>query len=354
MTVPSRPVEEWTGSITAPAAADEAAVRAHLDDLTKPPGSLGQIEDIACRLALILGDPPPELHPRVVLVLAGDHGVTAQGVSAYPSEVTAQMCRNIADGGAAVSVFARAARADVVVADLGVGEPVSYPGVRDHNVVRGTADLSVEPALSDAEVARAVQAGATLVRDRAPAARVIATGEMGIGNTTAAAAVTAALLGVAPSEVVGSGTGVDEDGVRRKRRVIEDGLGRVPEGAGASRVLAEVGGAELAGLVGVVLEAARRGKPVVLDGFIATAAGLTAARLAPAVRDYLFASHLSTEPGHALQLQALDLEPLLDLRLRLGEGSGAALALPLLDAAAAMLREMRTFSAAGVSGREEG
>ncbi|MDZ7778468.1 MAG: nicotinate-nucleotide--dimethylbenzimidazole phosphoribosyltransferase [Gemmatimonadota bacterium] len=348
-----RTVEERVGSIAAPTAAGEREVRAHLDDLTKPPGSLGRLEDVACRLARILGDPPPDLHPRVVLVLAGDHGVTAQGVSAYPAEVTAQMCRNIADGGAAVSVFARVARADVVVADLGVRKPVAYPGVCDQNVVRGTADLSVERALSDADVARAVQAGADLVRDRAPAARVVATGEMGIGNTTAAAAVTAALLGADPAEVVGAGTGVDREGVLRKCRVITKALQRVPADASPIRALSEVGGAELAGLVGVVLEATRRGKPVVLDGFIATAAALAAVRIAPDVQDYLFASHLSTEPGHALQLRALELDPLLDLRLRLGEGSGAALALPLLDAAAAMLREMRTFSAAGVSGREE-
>lgn len=343
-------VGELTDAISPPVAASEREVRAHLDDLTKPPGSLGRLEDVACRLACILGDPPPVLEPRAVMVLAGDHGVAAHGVSAYPAEVTVQMCRNIADGGAAVSVFARHARADVVVADLGVRTRVGHRGVVDRNVVRGTADLSTGPALRHEEVERAILAGAGLVRDLASPPKIIATGEMGIGNTTSAAAVTAALLSLPAGRVVGPGTGVDTAGVARKQRLIEVALERLPDAPTPLEVLAEVGGVEIAGLVGVVLEAAGRGVPVVLDGFISTAAGLIAVRMAPSAVHYLFASHRSTEPGHALQLEALGAEPLLDLGLRLGEGSGAVLALPLLDAAAAMLREMATFSSAGVSG----
>lgn len=344
-------VQKLIDSVHLPSGADETAVRVHLDNLTKPPGSLGRLEDVACRLARILGDPPPELEPRAVIVLAGDHGVVARGVSAYPADVTIQMCRNIADGGAAVSVLARCTAADVVVADLGVRTPVEHPGVLDMNVVRGTADLSSGPALTAREVDRAILTGSGLVRDAAPDARVIATGEMGIGNTTAAAAVTAALLSLSPAQVVGPGTGIDALGLERKRAVIETALTRLPPHPHPLQVLAEVGGAELAGLVGVVLESAAHGVPVVLDGFISTAAGLAAVHLAPNVSEYLFASHRSTEPGHTLQLAALGLDPLLDLGLRLGEGSGAVLALPLMDAAAAVLREMATFSSAGVSGK---
>lgn len=336
-------------SVLPPSGAREEDVRRRLDDLTKPPGSLGRLEDLACRLAVILGDPPPPLHPRAILVLAGDHGVVARGVSAYPAAVTAQMCRNIAGGGAAVSVLGRVASAQVIVADFGLGEPAASPGVLDRSVVRGTRDLSLVPALSDAEVERAVLAGADLVRREAADARVVALGEMGIGNTTAAAGIAAALLDLPPARLVGPGTGVDRAGIERKRRALEAALARLPAGAPPLRVLAEVGGAEIAGLVGVVLEAARRGRPVLLDGFITTAAALLAVRLAPAAAPYLIASHRSAEPGHALMLEALGLDPLLDLGLRLGEGSGAALALPLLDAAAAILREMATFETAGVS-----
>lgn len=342
-------VEALAASVREPNAARAEDVRRHLDDLTKPPGSLGRLEDLACKLARILGDPPPTLVPRSLVVLAGDHGVTMHGVSAYPAEVTGQMCLNIADGGAAVSALARAAGAEVVLADFGVRAPVDHPRVLDRNVVRGTADLSVGPALQPDEVERAVLLGMRLVREAASGARLIGVGEMGIGNSTAAAGVTAMLLGVPVARVVGPGTGVGRDGLARKRAVLEAALERVPRDASPLRVLSEVGGAELAGLVGVVLEAASAGRPVVLDGFISTAAGLLAARLAPAVSGYLFASHRSAEPGHTLQLEALGLDPILDLGLRLGEGSGAALAIPLLDAAAAILREMATFAGAGVS-----
>lgn len=345
----SAAVSTLVRAVRPPDGASVAAIQARLDDLTKPKGSLGRLEEAACFLARILGCPPPPLEPRAVLVLAGDHGVTERGVSAYPPEVTAQMCHNIGAGGAAVSVLARRADAKLVVADLGVRAPVRHPAVLDRNVVRGTRDLAREPALTSDQVERAILAGADLVANEAAGARLLAIGEMGIGNSTAAAAVTAALLDLRPDEVVGRGTGVDEEGLSRKRLALELGLSRLPRGAAPLDVLAQVGGAEIAGLVGVILEGARRRVPVVLDGFISTAAALAAVRLAPQAASYLVASHRSAEPGHALQLEALWLEPLLDLGLRLGEGSGAVLAIPILDAAADVLRDMATFSSAGVA-----
>jgi nicotinate-nucleotide--dimethylbenzimidazole phosphoribosyltransferase len=289
-----------------------------------------------------------------VLVLAGDHGVTAAGVSAYPAEVTVQMCHNIANGGAAISVLARRADAEVVVADLGVARPVDHPDVLDRNVVRGTANLSRTAAMSPEQVTAAIAHGAALVEERLTACRLIAIGEMGIGNTTPAATLSAALLDVPAARVVGSGTGVHGAELTRKRDVVGRALARLPAGVPPLRALAEVGGAEIAGMVGAILAGAAMGRVVVLDGFISTVAGLVAVRLAPASVHYLVASHRSAEPGHALLLDALGLEPLLDLGLRLGEGSGAALAIPLLDAAAALLREMATFSSAGISGRSAG
>lgn len=342
-------VSDVLRAIKPPSGASVVEIQARLDDLTKPRGSLGRLEKAACCLARILGCPPPRLEPRSVLVLAGDHGVTARGVSAYPAEVTAQMCRNIGDGGAAVSVLARRVDARLVIADFGVRVPVDHPAVLDRNVVRGTRDLAEGPALSTAEVERALLAGVDLVATETAGSRLIAIGEMGIGNTTAAAAVTAALLDLPPDQVVGRGTGVDDAGLERKRLALEFALARLDRQPEPLDVLAEVGGAEIAGLVGVILEGARRQVPVVLDGFISTAAALVAVRLAPEAASYLVASHRSAEPGHALQLDALWLEPLLDLDLRLGEGSGATLAIPLLDAAADILREMATFSSAGVA-----
>lgn len=334
-------------------AASPEEVQAHLDRLTKPPGSLGGLEDLARRLARILGDPPPELVHRTVFVLAGDHGVARTGVSAYPPEVTAQMCRNFARGGAAINAIAGATGARVVVADLAVdAEADALGGIRDLKVRRGTRDLSRGPALTREEAHRAVLHGATLVEEALPNLHVAALGEMGIGNTTAASALTCALTGCSAHEVVGPGTGVGDEGLARKRDAVTRGVARVGPGAAPLDVLAELGGGEIAGLVGVTLAAARAGRPVVTDGFIATAAVLVAQRLAPAVSDYVFASHRSAEPGHAILLEALDLTPIFDLGLRLGEGTGAALAFPLLDAAGAVLREMATFQAAGVSGPE--
>lgn len=351
----SRELARILEGIGPPAAADPGQVRRHLDRLTKPPGSLGRLEDAAVRLAGITGDPPPPLRNRTVFVLAGDHGVARRGVSAYPREVTAQMCRNLASGGAAVTVLARSVGARVVVADLGVdAELGAPPGLLDRKVRRGTRDLSVGPALTRGEAESAVLVGARLVEEDAPPADVVALGEMGIGNTTPASALTAALTGSPVDRVVGPGTGVGDAELARKRAIVERALSRVRGVADPLALLAEVGGLEIAGLAGVTLAAAGRGVPVVVDGFIAAAAALVAVRLAPPAAGYLFAGHRSAEPGHGALLEALGLEPLLELGLRLGEGTGAVLALPVLEGAGALLREMATFESAGVSGSGEG
>ena len=347
--VQERWLAELLREIHPPNRAVAAGVRARLDQLTKPVGSLGRLERLALRLALVVGDPPPALTRRTVILLAADHGVTAQGVSAYPAEVTAQMCRNYAAGGAAINAIARSVSADVVAVDVGVCADPASLGVPSRKVRWGTADLSQGPAMTRAEALAAVRVGADLVMDRLDRTDVFALGEMGIGNTTSAAALTAALCGAPAEAVVGTGTGVDGPTLERKRRIVDTAVSRLGGDLDPVRMLAEVGGLEIAGLVGVVLAAARATRPVVTDGFIATAAVLVAARLAPAAPGYVIASHRSVERGHALQLDALGLEPLLDLELRLGEGTGAALALPILDAATAVLREMASFTDAGVA-----
>jgi nicotinate-nucleotide--dimethylbenzimidazole phosphoribosyltransferase len=294
------------------------------DVKTKPRGSLGRLEEIGMRIVEIRGRVPERLR-AVVVVAAGDHGVAAEGVSAYPQEVTAQMVANFRAGGAAVNVLARAAGAEVVIADRGVGTP--------------TSNMTTGPALTAAEVERELAAGARLVDDLGDV-DVVAVGEMGIGNSTAAAALAAAVLGVDPERVCGHGTGIDEAGLARKIDAVRRALA-VNDGADP---LQAFGGYELAFLGGVARRCADRGIVVLLDGYISSAAVLAAG-----VRDGLIAAHRSAEPGHALVLEALGLEPLLDLGLRLGEGSGAALALPLLQSSIAILNEMATFDEAGVT-----
>lgn len=332
----------------------EVAARRRLDRLTKPPGSLGRLEELAVRLAAISGHFPPPLRDPVIFTLAADHGVVAQGVSAYPQIVTAQMVENFLAGGAAVNVLARQAGARVVVADLGVAGPLPcHPDLRDHKVGPGTADMTAGPAMTPAQCAQAIAAGIGLVEaERARGADLIGTGEMGIGNTTAASAIVAALTGATPESVTGPGTGVGAAGRRRKveaiRRALE--LNR-PDPSDPLDTLAKVGGFEIAGLVGVILAGAASRVPVVLDGFIAGAAALAAVRLRPAALGALVAAHRSAEPGHARVLEALGLDPYLDLGLRLGEGTGAALCIGLARAAVAVMTEMATFKSAGVSDR---
>ena len=317
-------------------AADEA--RAKLDAKTKPRGSLGRLEELAVRIASITGDATGAPLKAAIVVAAGDHGVTTEGVSAYPSEVTAQMVANFEGGGAAVSVLARQAGAAVHVVDAGVGNP--------------TGNIAAGPALERAEAVALVERGRRFARELD--AGVVVPGEMGIGNTTVASALAAALLSRNPADVCGRGTGLDDEGVARKVDVVARALAANPEREDALGVLAGLGGRELAFLVGLVLGAAESNKVVLLDGFISSTAALVAARVEPAVVESMIAAHRSPEPGHALVLGELGLEPLLDLGLRLGEGSGAALALPLLSSSLAILREMATVASAGVTdaGRE--
>jgi nicotinate-nucleotide--dimethylbenzimidazole phosphoribosyltransferase len=315
--------------------ARRAAARA-LDAKTKPRGSLGRLEEVAQRVAGIRHDPEPGRLRAAVVVAAADHGIAADGVSAYPQEVTRQMLANFEGGGAAVCVLARIAGASLRVIDAGVGRP--------------TGNIAEGPAMSRAEAVQWMEQGIAVADDLArDGVGVVAMGEMGIGNTTAAAALCAALLDVAPGATCGRGTGVDDAGLARKVEVVSRALSANGRSDDPLAVLAALGGFELAFLCGLALGAAANHQVVLLDGFIATMAALVAARLAPAAADAMIAAHLSPEPGHLLALDALGLEPLLDLGLRLGEGSGATLALPLLDAALAILAEMATFESAGVT-----
>jgi nicotinate-nucleotide--dimethylbenzimidazole phosphoribosyltransferase len=322
-------------------AGDEA--RLAYDAKTKPRGSLGRLEDLGCRIAAIRGFVPRSLDAAIV-VAAADHGVARDGVSAYPQAVTAQMVANFAAGGAAINVLARHAGADLVLVDAGIASACDDERVRQVRIGAGTSNLAEGPAMSDGDARRALDAGRELAGELA-GYDVVGLGEMGIGNTTSASALSAALLGVDPVTVCGRGTGLDDEGVARKvetvRRALRVNAGRDP--------LAALGGFEIAFLAGVALGCAERRIVVLLDGFITGAAALAAARIEPAVTEALIAAHRSPEPGHALVLDALGLEPLYDLGLRLGEGSGAALALPLLHASIAILAEMATFADAGVT-----
>ncbi len=341
--------------IVGPDAAAEEAARRHLDTLTKPRGSLGRLEELAVRLASIRGGAPRVSTP-VVFTFAADHGVVAEGVSAYPQVVTAQMVENFLRGGAAINVLARQAGARVIVADFGVAGPLGrLPGLVSCPLGPGTANMTRGPAMTRAQAVAAIEAGARLADDAiAAGADLLATGEMGIGNTTAAAAVTAAITGSAPEAVTGRGTGLDEAAWRSKvavvRRALQTNAVDAADGVG---VLEALGGFEIGGLAGVILAGAARRVPVVLDGFIAGAAALIAVALAPAAQHALLAAHRSAEPGHAAVLAHLGLEPFLDLGLRLGEGTGAALFVHLARAACAIHAEMATFTSAGISGSPE-
>jgi nicotinate-nucleotide--dimethylbenzimidazole phosphoribosyltransferase len=335
------------------------AARTILDGLTKPPGSLGRLEELAITLAGITGRARPSMARRAIVVAAADHGVARRGVSAYPSEVTAQMIANFIGGGAAINVLAAISGASLTVLDVGVAGaiPDVRPGPRGGRLVQariqpGTADMTEGPAMSRAAALAAIEVGLAVVDElHGSGLDVIGIGDMGIGNTTAAAAIVAALTGAAPAVVTGRGTGIDEAARIRKVAVIEEALARnAPDPADPIGVLAAVGGVEIAALVGVILGAVAARVPVVLDGFITGAAALVAAPLAPGTADRLIAAHESVEPGHAILLARLGLRPLLDLDLRLGEGTGAALGLQLIHAAVSVRDEMATFSGAAVSG----
>ena len=347
-----RPLTKLLDAIGGPDPAAAAQTQRRLDTLTKPPGSLGRLEELAVRLAAVTGGAPRVSAP-VIFTFAADHGVVAEGVSAYPQSVTAQMVENFLRGGAAVNVLARQVGARVIVADFGVVTPLGVrPGLVSRCFGPGTRNIAVGPAMTREQAAAAIEAGAALAVEAIDAgADLLGTGEMGIGNTTTASAITAAVTGADPEMVTGRGTGVDEDGWRRKVAVVRRALEvNRPDPRDGLDVLAKVGGFEVAGLAGVVLAAAARRVPVALDGFIATAAALIAVTLAPRAGHALLASHRSAEPGHAVALAHLGLAPYLALEMRLGEGTGAALFVSLARAAVAIHDQMATFKSAGVDG----
>ena len=344
-------------AVTPRDSASEQAARERLDRMTKPPGSLGVLEDVAAQLAGIAGScPAPLPTPATVAVFAADHGVHAQGVTPWPQEVTAQMVANFLAGGAVVNAFAAEVGAEVVVVDVGVAGLLDpAPGLMDRKVRRGTADLAEGPAMTLDEARQAVEVGIEVATRTAPGSGSLVTGDMGIGNTTASAALVCAFTGAEPVRATGRGTGVDDRTWERKVAVVTRAMRRVPRRPAtpdeALAVLAELGGLEHAALAGFVIGAAAHRTPVVLDGAIAGSAALVAAALCPAALEYVFAGHLSHEAGHALALAHLGLRPLLGLDLRLGEGTGALLALPLVTGAARALRDVATFDSAGVTGK---
>jgi nicotinate-nucleotide--dimethylbenzimidazole phosphoribosyltransferase len=328
------------------------AAQAALDAKTKPRGSLGELEALAVRVAAIRGTASPGPLRAAVVVAAGDHGYAGRGVSAYPQEVTAQMLATFAGGGAAVNVLAGEADARLLVVDAGVLRPVEHPSIRKARLGPGTADATEGPAMAREQALSGLVEGARIAEELAQdGLGIIALGDMGIGNTTAAAALCAALLPAEPEAVCGRGTGIDDQALRRKVEVVRRALAvNQPDPGDPLGVLAAVGGFEIALLAGVCLGGAATEMVVLLDGFVTGAAALAATRLAPLAVGRMIAAHRSPEPGHALVLAELGLSPLLDLGLRLGEGSGAALALPLVRAAVAVLADMATFETAGVTG----
>ena len=361
-------------AIHAPDGAVLAAARDRHDRLTKPRGSLGVLEDVAVQLAGIAGTcPPPMPSPAAVAVFAADHGVHAQGVTPWPQEVSGQMVANFLSRGAAINAFAAQVGAAVVVVDIGLATPLDglvppgafagtasdvqpgTPRLLDRRVRPGTDDLSLRPAMSPAEAIQALEAGIAVARELAAAGyRCLLTGDMGIANTTASAALIAAFTGAPPAAVTGRGTGIDDAMYAHKLNVVAAALARHDAAIAAAdpiEILAAIGGLEHAAIAGYILGSAASGVPVILDGVIAGAAALAACALAPGVIGSCVAGHRSAEPGHTVALAELGLTPLVDLELRLGEGTGAVLALPLVQAAVAALREMATFDSAGVTGK---
>jgi nicotinate-nucleotide--dimethylbenzimidazole phosphoribosyltransferase len=332
------------------------AVRARQDDLTKPAGSLGRLEELSVRLAGITRSSMPRITERAVIVMAGDHGVVAEGVSAYPQEVTPQMVLNFVGGGAAISVLARHAGARVVVVDMGVASDMpENPAIVNRRVAPGTQNMAVGPAMSREQAVQAIETGISVLEgELGKGLHIVATGDMGIGNTTPSSAIVAAITGARVSDVTGRGTGIDDERLAHKVEVIERALAvNRPDPNDPIDVLAKVGGFEIAGLAGVILGAAAHRVPVIVDGFISSAAALIATELSPQARDYLIAAHSSVEIGHRAMLERMELVPLLNMNMRLGEGTGGALAMHLVEASLRILSEMATFSEAGVSEAHE-
>lgn len=338
--------------LTKPDADVRAAALARQNTLTKPAGSLGRLEELSVWVSACQGVCPPQQFERArIVVFAGDHGVTASGVSAFPSEVTAQMVANFDAGGAAINVLAEVAGATVRVADIAVDGEAHSPAIGAHKIRRSSGNIAVEDALSTEEAIAAIAAGRTIADQEVDGgADLLIAGDMGIGNTTPATTLVAALTASEPVAVVGRGTGVDDEGWARKTAAIRDALFRARQvKADPAQLLAVCGGADLAAMAGFLAQAAVRRTPVLLDGVVVTAAALVADRLAPGAKAWWQAGHLSTEPAHSVALQRLQMTPILDLGMRLGEGSGAAVALPVLRAAVATLASMATFGEANVT-----
>lgn len=332
------------------------ATQKRLDNLTKPQGSLGRLEEIAKQVVEITRKTSPRLKNKVIFTLAGDHGVTEEKISAFPKEVTAQMVYNFLSGGAGINVLARHTGARVVVADLGVAEKIQKSkfqsqNFKDKKINFGTRNMAVGPAMTKEEARKAVEAGITIFEDEASGnIDIIGVGEMGIGNTTSAAAITSCVTGRPAEETAGRGTGIDTEGYARKVAVIKKALEvNKPDAKDALDVLAKVGGFEIGGIAGIILASAAKRVPVVVDGFISTAGALIACQLEPKIKDYLFAGHSSVEKGHKIILDYIGIKPILNLEMRLGEGTGAALAMNIIEAAVKILAQMATFEGAGVS-----
>lgn len=312
--------------------------QARLDDLTKPRGSLGRLEEIAKQLVGIAGTLEPSIKRKVIFTMAGDHGVAEEGVSLYPQEVTAQMVANFKNGGAAINVLARHVGAEVIVVDMGVGA--------------GTKNIAKGPAMTRDKAIKTIEAGIEVFEEEFKKNKIglAGTGDMGIANTTPSSAIISAITGALPEEITGRGTGVGDEQLKLKIKVIEKALGlNKPDPDDAIDILSKVGGFEIGGICGVILASAARSVPVVADGFISSAAALLACKMAPQIKGHIFASHMSQEKGHKIALGYMGLDPILDLDMRLGEGTGAALAMSIIEASAKILNEMATFSQAKVS-----
>ncbi len=328
------------------------AVQSRQDVLTKPPGSLGRLEELSVQLAGIQGKPLPQIRHKVVITMAGDHGVVVEGVGNWSQEVTAQMVANFLSGGAGINVVARQVGARIIVVDMGVAAGMmANPQLLSRKVALGTQNIVLGPAMSAEQAVRAIETGIEVVTaEIARGLDIVGTGDMGIANTTASSAICAVLMGNPVAEVTGRGAGITDEQLAHKVAVITKALAvNRPDPARPLDVLAKVGGFEIGGLVGVMLAAAAHRIPVIIDGFISGAAALIATALAPALKDFLIAAHVSAEAGHQLLLRYLGLKPLLDLNMRLGEGTGAALGIFLAEVAARVLAEMATFNEAGVS-----
>ncbi|HHU32653.1 MAG: nicotinate-nucleotide--dimethylbenzimidazole phosphoribosyltransferase [Zhaonellaceae bacterium] len=326
-----------------------------LDSLTKPPGSLGILEKVAVQLAKIQGKAMPTIGNKVVMTMAGDHGVTEEGVSPFPQEVTLQMVLNFLNNGAAINVLSNHVDAKVVVTDVGItADPIEHPNLNNCKVRRGTRNMAKEPAMTLEETIAAIEVGIKLVNEQIDkGATLVATGEMGIGNTTPSSAILACYSNEDIIKITGRGTGLDNNGLTKKQQVIKRAIEiNKPNPDNPLDVLQKVGGLEIAALTGVIIGAAARKTPVVIDGFISTAAALIAYKMNNLCREYMLASHLSQEPGHKAMLDLIGLTPMLYLDLRLGEGTGAVLAFNLVEAAVKIIHEMATFEEAGVSNRK--